>query len=316
MARGHREVRQQDAPELQLLLDALGDDQAAVASAGELIVGEERPHVAGRLHPVALAVEAEALLVADQCPRLDAEEDIVVCRLLAPGVMAVVGSQERRPDLPGDGQQVGQHPLLSGHPMVHDLDEEVLLPEDLLVHAGGGHRRPEVTGHPDVPLLVVGVGGEQLGNVAPEAAGGADEPGGVLGEQLDVHPGLVVEALQERPAGQLDQVAVPGVVDRQQRDVVAQFLPAGRPVEPGARGQVALHADDRLHPGGGGRFVEVHGPVERPVVGDGDRRLSVGGHRCHHLLDPGGPVEHRVLGMEMEVSEARLVHADPRTTDV
>ena len=64
------------------------------------------------------------------------------------------------------------------------------------------------------------------------------------------------------------------------------------------------------------RLVEVDGAVEHPVVGYGRRRLAVGGDRGHHLLDPGGAVEHGVFGMEMQVNEARRTHSASRTTDV
>ena len=45
------------------------------------------------------------------------------------------------------------------------------------------------------------------------------------------------------------------------------------------------------------------------MVGDGDRRLAVGGDRGHHLLDPGGAVEHGVLSVEMKVDKARRTHS-------
>jgi hypothetical protein len=46
------------------------------------------------------------------------------------------------------------------------------------------------------------------------------------GEQLPVHPRLVVVALHERQAGQLDEVAVALVVLGQQREVVVELLAA------------------------------------------------------------------------------------------
>ena len=63
----------------------------------------------------------------------------------------------------------------------------------------------------------------------------------VLLEQLPVHPGLVVVALEEREAGELDQVAVPDLVLGQQDEVVVELLAAlgvaARVVDPAAAGR-------------------------------------------------------------------------------
>ena len=51
-------------------------------------------------------------------------------------------------------------------------------------------------------------------------------------------------------------------------------------------------------------LVEVDDAVEVAVVGDGDRALAVGLGGEHHLLDARRAVEHRVLGVVVEVDEA------------
>ena len=51
--------------------------------------------------------------------------------------------------------------------MVLDLDEEVVLAEDVLVHAGGGDGAVVVTHLTDVALFAGGVGGQQLRHVPP-----------------------------------------------------------------------------------------------------------------------------------------------------
>jgi len=53
----------------------------------------------------------------------------------------------------------------------------------------------------------------------------------VLGEQLDVHPGLVVVAVEERLGRELQQVAVPRRVLGQQDHVIPLVLRVWRPVE-------------------------------------------------------------------------------------
>ena len=49
--------------------------------------------------------------------------------------------------------------------------------------------------------------------------------------------------------------------------------------------------------------VEVEDAVHVAVVGDAERRLPVGHRRLHQVLDPGGPVEHRELGVGVQVGE-------------
>ena len=63
------------------------------------------------------------------------------------------------------------------------------------------------------------------------------------------------------------------------------------------------------------RLVEVEDPVHVAVVGDADRRLAVGRGRGHDVVDPGRAVEHRVLGVHVEVGE-RVAHDALRLADV
>ena len=78
--------------------------------------------------------------------------------------------------------------MLLGDAVVLQLDEEVVAPEDVLQAAGRLHGAVEV------------VAQQVLEHVAAEAAGGGDEALAVLLEQLPVDAGLVVVALEERPA--------------------------------------------------------------------------------------------------------------------
>ena len=64
---------------------------------------------------------------------------------------------------------------------------------------------------------------QRLQHVTAETSGGGDQPVVVLLEQLPVHPRLVVVALEERQARQLDQVAVADLVLGQQREVVVEL---------------------------------------------------------------------------------------------
>ena len=54
-------------------------------------------------------------------------------------------------------------------------------------------------------------------------------------------------------------------------------------------------------------LVEVEDAVHVAVVGDADRRLPVGRRLGHDVLDPRRAVEHRVLGVQVQVDE-RAAH--------
>ena len=75
------------------------------------------------------------------------------------------------------------------------------------------------------------------------------------------------------------------------------------PLGPGVVGHVGLGADDRLDPVVLTRLVEVEDAVHVAVVGDAHRRLAVGHRRGHDVADPGRSVEHRELGVLMQVDE-------------
>ena len=66
---------------------------------------------------------------------------------------------------------------------------------------------------------------------------------------------------------------------------------------------VGLHADDRLEAGGRGLAVEVVGAEHVAVVGHRHRRHAQARGLGEQVVEPGGTVEHRVLGVDMQVDE-------------
>ena len=299
---GHREVRQQRLAELDLEVGALGDPQRVVARRRHL--AEQVPHLGGRLQVVLAALELEALRVRQQRPGLHAQQRVVRLVVLLVGVVAVVGGEQRRADLLGDLDQLRIGLALGRQPVVLQLDEQVVAPEDVL----------QPGGLLDRPLLVAVQ--QRLQHVAAEAPGGGDQPVGVLLEQLPVHPGLVVVALHERQARQLDQVLVAGLVLGQQREVVVELLaalgvaarvvdtpPPGRTLAAVVVGHVGLGADDRLDALLVALLVEVQRAVHVAVIGHPDRRHAVLHRLGDHLVEPRRPVEHRELGVDVEVGE-------------
>ena len=209
---GDREAGQARASEVDLDVGPLGDEQGVVAGLGEL--GEEMAHLGGRLEVVLVAFELEPLGIVDEGAGLHAQQGVVGHVVLAVGVVAVVGGEQRRPDPPGDVDQRRVGLVLRGQAVVLELDEEVVPPEDVLQPAGQGLRLHPV------------VGQQGLEDDAAQAAGGGDEAVGVAGQQLPVDPWLVVVALEVGGRGELEQVAVALVVLGQEGQVVVELLTA------------------------------------------------------------------------------------------
>ena len=174
------------------------------------------------------------------------------------------------------------------------LDVGVVLAEDL-------DEPVEVGGRVGGPLLL-----ERLADASGEAAGERDQPLRVGLEQLPVDARLVVVALEVGRRGELDQVAVAGVVGGEEREVgVALGLGAA------VVGDVDLAAEQRLDAVLAGLAVELDRPGHGAVVGEPDRRhleLSGAGREGR---DAARPVEDRVLGVDVEVDERRFWHGTP-----
>ena len=211
-ARRQREVRQQRLAELDLELGPLGDPQRVVARRRDL--AEEVPHLGGRLQVVLGALELEALRIGQQRTGLHAQQRVVRLVVVLVGVVAVVGGEQRRTDLLGDLDQLRVRLALGRQAVVLQFDEQVVAPEDVLQPAA-------LASAPlSSPLS------SDLQHVPTEAPGGGDQALGVLLEQLPVDAGLVVVALHEGEARQLDEVLVAGLVLGQQREVVVELRAA------------------------------------------------------------------------------------------
>ena len=170
--------------------------------------------------------------------------------------------------------------------MVLDLDEEVVLPEDLLKPACA------------LECALVVAPQERLQHVPAEAAGGADEPFAVARQQLPIEAGLVVIALEIRKARQLDEIAVSGVVFGEQGEVVVELASrfgvstrivdsptTSRALVPRLVGHVGLGSDDWLDTLRLALAVEVENAVHVSVVGDTERRLAVCGRGRHEFVE-------------------------------
>jgi hypothetical protein len=76
-------------------------------------------------------------------------------------------------------------------------------------------------------------------------------------------------------------------------------------------GEIHLRANNRLNALIATASVEVENAVHIAVVGDPERGLAIHGRRMNHVIEARRPVEHRVLGMDVEMGE-RISHGLPR----
>ena len=299
LALGHLEVGDERVVQRDLDVAELRHHQRVLDRLRVLREGEV--HLLPALQVELVGVEAHPVGVRELLAHLDAEQDVVGTGIVLLAVVGVVGGDDRDPQFPPDLGDLHVEGRLLGEALVLDL-EEVPVAEDLPVL--GGH-----------PAGLIRLAGDE---VLLELARQDDDPVVVLGEQLPVHPrppGPGVVALEERQRRELHEVAVPGGVSREHRQVVIGSLPVSRPVEAALGGDVGFDADDGLDAGGPALQVEGDGPVHDAVVGEPDRRHPELFRPGEHLGDATGPVEHRVLrvGVEMHEAQAGLQRAGKLT---
>ena len=147
-----------------------------------------------------------------------------------------------------------------------------------------------------------------------EAGGQRYQALSVFFKELVVYPRLVVEAFLVGEGGELEEVLKASVVLGYQYQVVVVLVgyvvlaPLGPPVEPGSRGEVGLHPYYGLYPLILHSLVELVGAEEVAVVRNSYRLVSELLGLLDEVLYLYGPVEERVLGVEVEVNE--VFHRD------
>ena len=117
-------------------------------------------------------------------------------RIFLAEIMRVVGGHQRQPGLMREAVQLRREALVLLQVMVLHFQEEIVAPEDVGVGVG------QAAG------VFVLVGEDGLRDMAAQAGGHADQPFGVLRQQVQVDARLVVEAVQVAGGYQVDQVAV------------------------------------------------------------------------------------------------------------
>ena len=113
----------------------LGDGEGLGEGLGHL--AEDLQHLLGRLVIKLRGGVFEAFRVVEGFPRADAQKDVVREGVLLAEIVAVVGRHERRVEALGQLHQPGEDLPLVGQSVVHQLDIEIVLAEDLPVSVQG-----------------------------------------------------------------------------------------------------------------------------------------------------------------------------------
>ena len=222
--------------------------------------------------------------------------------------MQVVGGKKRRANLLRQLDEVLCDAPLKLKTVVHELDEVVLLTAHVLVFASG------LDGFVPLPEANASL------NLTGRAARRGDQTIGILRENLAVHAGplahLTIERSKAREPeqivhahGRAAQECEVGV-GTARRNVIAGILlylrsplHARSIVTARAGRHVRLNTDDGLHTRGHSVLVKLVGPKHVSVVGDRDCVLAGFSGSVHELADLRGPIEHRVIGVDVKVNE-------------
>ena len=288
-------VGQVEPAELQLKIASLRDALRVVDGLWQL--GEAGAHLGLRLDVVDRRVHAHPLFVEHGGVRADAEQHVVVGRVVGVDVVAIDGGGQRDVKLAGELDEL----------LVHggDFVEAVLLQLQVVAveHLPAPVRQRDRVVPPAVQ--------EEAVHLAGVAAGEGDDARAVLLQQLPVHPRSVVVAFQVGFGHERQQVVVPLSVAGEQRQVVGRLLLRVTRAAVSRR-DVRLHADDRFDATGARLLVEVDHPVERAVVGDSARLLPKLLDAIEQLGDAREAVEQAVFGVKVKVrkhlSVKRLQH--------
>ncbi len=238
VVRGHLVAGQAELPERQLEVAPLGDGKRVRASLGQVL--EHLVHLLGRLQVELFRRELPPVGIGDLGAGLQAEEHLVGPGVRCLEIVRVVGAADPDSEGPRDAEGSLGHADLVGEAVRLDLREVVVTTEDVRVPGGDLERLPLLPGQ------------EQPRHLGVEASGQDQEAVRVLGEELLVDPGLVVEPFEVAAGDELDEVVVPGLVPDEDGDVVGALVLSvdRRALEPAAGGHVELAAQDGLDAGG------------------------------------------------------------------
>ena len=271
-----------------------------IAAVGDLLrifygfrcVREDRAHLILALHIELAAGIAHAVLVGELFAGLNTQEDIVGLRVPGIGIMAVVRRDQRDTEFLRHRKKRGIDLLLIRVTMILQLEEEVALPEAVIVFEGGLLRRADVAAH-DVTR-----------NLPGEAGGAGDDALVILTQKFHVDARAIVIALEEGVTHDLREILISLVVLREENEVIIAVVACGcLTVKTRSRRDVDLAAEHGLYPLGKAFLVEIDDAVHDAVIRDRGRRHSELFHPLYVFFYFIGAVEQGPLRVRMKVAK-------------
>ena len=288
---------------------ALGDLEGRVAGAGQL--APQRTHLVRGTDVVAVAVELEAVGIVDARTRVDAQECVLDLAVLALDVVRVVGRHEGGVHELGDLEDLLVGASLDVDAVVHDLNVEVLRAENVAQLRGLSHGLVPL---PQAQTRLHGTRGaarehnEALVELAEQLLVGT-RPLAELAVRRSVGPQSEKVVHARRVVGDQGQVVV-GAAGAHIVGALPRLTPQNLlAIEArGPRRHVRLKADDRLDARVRAVRVEVEGAEKITVIRQADCGLPETGGLLRHRFRLRRSVEHRILGVVVEVHEG-ISHA-------
>jgi len=211
-------------------------------------------------------------------------------RVFTAEVVGVVGCDQGDVEFALKAEEGFVNLLLVFKALVLNLKIEIAFAEDVFVLLG------------DAFSFLVAAGDQFFAKLSAEAAGEADEAGGVLGEITLADAGLAIEAVERGLGRDANEVAIAFFVLGENEEVVV-LVAFSRGAVVFLLGDVEFAPEDGLDALVLGGVEEMDSSVDVAVVGHGNGFLSERGYAVDELGNVTGAVEEGVFGVEMEVGE-------------
>ena len=294
MAFGNFEFRERIADALDFYVAALGDGHGASDRIRQF--AEHLRHFLGGLEIKLVSGKFHALAVAHGLAGLNAHQDFLSVGIGLREVVAVVRGDQRDAGFFREAHEVAIDADVLLETLVLHFEEEISFAENIAQAVGA------------FLGLIVFFGEQRVGHFAAQAGGKRDQSFAVLGEQLVIHAGFVIEAVEISGGNELDEILVALFVFAEQHEMVRAFR-AGAAIFVIVRRDVHFAADDGLYAMRRGLMVEICGGEKISVVGYGDGRHSTARGFGGEFADFASAVQKRVVRVQMKVNEVRGIHA-------
>ena len=253
-------------------------------------------------------LKLESIWVSDRAASLHAQQSVMCFVVFPMRVVSVICCQQWCANFLGQFNEQWIGLMLFSNSVILNLDEEIVFAKNVL----------QSTGISFCPRYVAFQ--HLLQHMTTQTSTRCNDAFAVSLEKLPVHSRLVVVALKECKARQLDEVLVTNVVLGKQGEVVIHLSPtfgfASRVVNATATrrtframlmSHVCLGANDWLNPFFFALLIKIDDAIHVAVIGHSKRWHSFGCSFANQFIKPRCAVQHRIFGMDMQVSK-RICH--------